>query len=682
MRHLRLAPLAAACAALLSTAAHADTFTASDYASLVAAIDGANAADSRATPHTITLTSDITLAGPLPLVLANATIDGGGHTLSGADAYRLFFVGVDEATRADVATRFPDSALGARLAVTVENLTLAHGAAFGGHGYGEGGGGMGAGGALLVGGAADVTLENVAFDTNQAVGGGGGTGSVGGGGGLGGNGGGGGGGGIFGNADVSGGGVFGKGAKAYTGDIDPGGPGGGGYSGNGGDSNNALPEAGTETVFGLSGGGGSGGGDGRNEGDPGAANGGGGGGAVDYGGGGGGGFGGVSGTDGDSNEGTSGNGGDGGFGGGGGAAGGFGAIGGRGGFGGGGGYGGDGDPADPSGGFGGGGGFAGAGGFGGGGGGFGGHGGFGGGGGNQNAPGGFGGGTGGGGSALSSGGGGAGLGGAVFVVDGGSLTIAGDGTLAGGSVEGGPPGDVDGGGAPTAGAAFGAGMFLNGASGVVRFAPDAGATFSIVDAIADEAGSDASASSNARGIVVDGAGTVEIDGEQTYSGATEVNAGTLDVEGTLDASRVDVAGGTLSGIGTVAALVTSSGRVAPGNATEPLGALHVSGDATLGPGATLSIAADAPSGASASLAIDGTADVEGTIALDFDGVTPADGTRFTVLTASAIGTQHASLVLPNGVNGALVYDATSVSVVIGGAASDTIFEDGFDGDAP
>jgi hypothetical protein len=63
-------------------------------------------------------------------------------------------------------------------------------------------------------------------------------------------------------------------------------------------------------------------------------------------------------------------------------------------------------------------------------------------------------------------------------------------------------------------------------------------------------------------------------------------------------------------------------------------------------------------------------------------VTPADGTRFTVLTASAIGTQHASLVLPNGVNGALVYDATSVSVVIGGAASDTIFEDGFDGDAP
>jgi hypothetical protein len=613
MHHLRLAPLAAACAALLSTAAHADTFTASDYASLVAAIDGANAADSRATPHTITLTSDITLAGPLPLVLANATIDGGGHTLSGADAYRLFFVGVDEATRADVATRFPDSALGARLAVTVENLTLAHGAAFGGHGYGEGGGGMGAGGALLVGGAADVTLENVAFDTNQAVGGGGGTGSVGGGGGLGGNGGGGGGGGIFGNADVSGGGVFGKGAKAYTGDIDPGGPGGGGYSGNGGDSNNAPPEAGTETVFGLSGGGGSGGGDGTNEGDPGAANGGGGGGAVDFGGGGG---------------------------------------------------------------------FAGAGGFGGGGGGFGGHGGFGGGGGNKNAPGGFGGGTGGGGSALSSGGGGAGLGGAVFVVDGGSLTIAGDGTLAGGSVEGGPPGDVDGGGAPTAGAAFGAGMFLNGASGVVRFAPDAGATFSIVDAIADEAGSDASASGNARGIVIDGAGTVEIDGEQTYSGATEVNAGTLDVEGTLDASRVDVAGGTLSGIGTVAALVTSSGRVAPGNATEPLGALHVSGDATLGPGATLSIAADAPSGASASLAIDGTADVEGTIALDFDGVTPADGTRFTVLTASAIGTQHASLVLPNGVNGALVYDATSVSVVIGGAASDTIFEDGFDGDAP
>src|SRR5215470_9318994 len=89
---LRLAPLAAALAALVSTA-HADDFTASDYASLVDAINAANAADSRAAPNRITLTGDIAVAGPMPPILCNATIDGQGHTLSGADQYRLLFVG-------------------------------------------------------------------------------------------------------------------------------------------------------------------------------------------------------------------------------------------------------------------------------------------------------------------------------------------------------------------------------------------------------------------------------------------------------------------------------------------------------------------------------------------------------------------------------------------------------------
>jgi len=680
MHCLRLAPLAAACAAFFSTAAQADTFTASDYASLVAAIDGANAADSRATPHTITLTQDITLTGPLPLVLCNTEIDGQGHTLDGADLYRLLFIGVDEDTRASVATAFPDSALGARLQVGIQNLTLAHGNAMGGGGSGEGGGGMGAGGALFIGGSADVTLQGVAFESNQAIGGNGGGGEVGGGGGLGGFGGNGGGGGIYGLGKVSGGGLFGFGGMANSTDTqDAGGPGGGGYTGNGGDSNGNSPEAGTRSIFGISDGGGNGAGDGTIEGDPGAANGGGGGGGVNYGGGGGGGFGGVSGTDADPDSGTPGNGGDGGFGGGGGAAGTFGANGGRGGFGGGGGYGGDGDPTHPSGGFGGGGGFGGAGGFGGGGGGFGGYGGFGGGGGNQNAPGGFGGGTGDGNSASSSGGGGAGMGGAIFIVDSGSLTITGSGALEGSAVTGGRHGSIPGGGNPTDGAAYGGGMFLQGANGALHFAPGDRATFSISDAIADEAGSDASASSNTRGLVLDGAGTLVLDGEQTYSGATEVDAGVLDVEGTLDASRVDVAGGTLTGIGTIAGLATTSGSVAPGGAGEPLGTLHIAGDAALGAGATLSIKADAASGASASLSIDGAADVAGTIALDFGGATPAQGTTFTVLSAASISVKKASLVLPTGVSGQLAYGATSVTVEIGGGAPDTIFDDGFDG---
>ena len=212
-------------------------------------------------------------------------------------------------------------------------------------------------------------------------------------------------------------------------------------------------------------------------------------------------------------------------------------------------------------------------------------------------------------------------------------------------------------------------------------APGDRATFSISDAIADEAGSDASASSNARGLVLDGAGTLVLDGEHTYSGVTEVDAGTLDVEGTLDASGVQVAGGSLGGIGTIAALVTTSGSVAPGAAAQPLGALHVAGDATLGAGATLSIKADAASGASASLVVDGAADVAGTIVLDFGGATPAEGTTFTVLSAGSISVQKASLVLPDGVSGQIAYSATSVTVAIGGGVPDAIFDDGFDGAA-
>ncbi len=104
-------------------------------------------------------------------MLANATIDGQGHTLIGDDWYRLLFVGVDTATQAGIARQFQNSALASRLAVTIENLTLAHGKANGGVSGGAGGGGMGVGGALFVGGAADVTLANVSFESNQANGG-------------------------------------------------------------------------------------------------------------------------------------------------------------------------------------------------------------------------------------------------------------------------------------------------------------------------------------------------------------------------------------------------------------------------------------------------------------------------------------------------------------------------------
>lgn len=249
----------------------AATFIASDEASLVKAINDANASPFA---DVIVITAPITLTAPLPpLGGRNAagvpeatgplTIDGGGHTISGGGTQRIFFANAGE--------------------IVISNVTLADGAAKGGEGgdgtFGEsGGGGLGAGGALFVRGAdagvdtgASVTLSSVSFSGNAAVGGNGGTDSsgntgsdaAGGGGGLGGDGGdklspgrpSGGGGGAFvgqnGNANGDGGGdnaggPSSSGAGSAGGDLSGGGGGGadfitgtggaGGYGGGGGGS--------------------------------------------------------------------------------------------------------------------------------------------------------------------------------------------------------------------------------------------------------------------------------------------------------------------------------------------------------------------------------------------------------------------------------------------------------------
>ena len=88
------------------------------------------------------------------------TIDGGNHTLDGASTYRGLFVYAGH--------------------VSIEDLTIAHAVAKGGAGGdgfgGGGGGGAGLGGGLFIGSnvagnAGAVTLSNVNFQSNAAVGG-------------------------------------------------------------------------------------------------------------------------------------------------------------------------------------------------------------------------------------------------------------------------------------------------------------------------------------------------------------------------------------------------------------------------------------------------------------------------------------------------------------------------------
>lgn len=166
---------------VLSETAIADTFFASDGASLVAAINNANANPGA---DVIVIGGPITLTAPLPpLGLRDAagaplastgplTINGNGQTISGGGTQRIFFANAGE--------------------IAINNVTLANGSARGGQGgsglRGEsGGGGLGAGGALFVRGAdagadtgASVTLSGVSFTGNAAVGGQGGADSSGG----------------------------------------------------------------------------------------------------------------------------------------------------------------------------------------------------------------------------------------------------------------------------------------------------------------------------------------------------------------------------------------------------------------------------------------------------------------------------------------------------------------------
>ncbi|SIT32337.1 outer membrane autotransporter barrel domain-containing protein [Thalassospira xiamenensis M-5 = DSM 17429] len=237
---------------------------------------------------------------------------------------------------------------------------------------------------------------------------------------------------------------------------------------------------------------------------------------------------------------------------------------------------------DPDGGFGGGGGKAGNGGFGGGGGAFRGDGGFGGGGGGGGlgsvanvGQGGFGAGNGVSSGTISqaAGGGGLGAGGAIFVMDGATLTIAGTLTVNNNTVTGGNGGT---GAAGTAedGSAFGDGVFLQG-SGTLTFNPDTGDTQTLANTITDQAGSGGTGS---WALTKNGAGTLTLSAANSYSGATNLSAGTLSLSGsgTLGnaAGALNLTGGTLD-LGTTTQ--TRTGTITLNGATVSNGTLSSSG---------------------------------------------------------------------------------------------------------
>ncbi|MVT75951.1 adhesin, partial [Bradyrhizobium cajani] len=442
---------AASTASNVNVATTATSFTitsAADLAADIAAIDLTGAYSHANTHYTFNIVGDLVLSTQLAAFnLASGdtlTIHGNGHTL---DAHGLPGLFVYSGT------------------IDIDNLSVINAVAKGGDSTSGGGGGAGLGGGLFIASGGAVTLDNVSFALDRAVGGNGS---------------------YFNGYSASGGGGMGG-----AGNINGGG--GVGLAASGGSYFGYAPGRGI--VIGAAAGGGAGGADGGGGVTGTSAS---GGGRYGYAGGAGGGIGGS--------VGTATSGGAGGFGGGGG--GGVanpvdftGSAGGAGGFGGGGGAGLRGA--------------GGTGGFGGGGGGGAGYLGY------ANGAGGFGGGQG----NNQAGGGGLGAGGAIFVQEGGSLTFGGSGGTHDNSVAGGSGSNVG----HNSGSGLGSGIFLQGNQTITFAPDAAhiiSISDVIADMTGSH---DASGQTGAGHLVLDGEGTLVLGTANTFTGGITIENGTLDL---------------------------------------------------------------------------------------------------------------------------------------------------------
>ena len=108
-------------------------------------------------------------------------------------------------------------------------------------------------------------------------------------------------------------------------------------------------------------------------------------------------------------------------------------------------------------------------------------------------------------------------------------------------------------------------------------------------------------------VVQNGSGTLILTGTSSYSGTTTVNAGILDVNGSIATSAVTVnRSTTLKGNGTVGPLTLASGAtVAPGNS---IGTLHVAGNVSFAAGSVYNVELN-PAGQSDLIAATGAATI-------------------------------------------------------------------------
>ena len=239
----------------------------------------------------------------------------------------------------------------------------------------------------------------------------------------------------------------------------------------------------------------------------------------------------------------------------------------------------------------------------------------------------------------AAGGGGLGAGGAIFVMEGATLTIAGTLTVNNNTVTGGNGGT---GAAGTAedGSAFGDGVFLQG-SGTLTFNPDTGNTQTLANTITDQAGSGGTGS---WALTKNGAGTLTLSAANSYSGATNLSAGTLSLSGsgTLGnaAGALNLTGGTLD-LGTTTQ--TRTGTITLNGATVSNGTLSSSGTFDTQSGTISAVLAG-----TGTLAKTGTGTVTLSAANTYTGATTLSAGTLTLSGSGTLGDAAGALNLTGG----------------------------------
>ena len=130
-----------------------------------------------------------------------------------------------------------------------------------------------------------------------------------------------------------------------------------------------------------------------------------------------------------------------------------------------------------------------------------------------------------------------------------------------------------------------------------------------------------------------GSGTLIMSGANTYTGATDVQAGALDVTGSLASSVTVELGASLGGTGAIGGLVANSGAtIAPGLLT-PFSTLTVNGATSFAAGSIFAVAIN-PAGQNDKLVSTGSMTISGgMVEVDAASGTYSPSTRYTLITA-------------------------------------------------